>query len=431
MSIISIIGRPNTGKSTLFNRMIGAREAVVHSTPNLTRDRHYGEYEWRDREFILIDTGGIEAEENTAFIKLVEEQADIAINESELILFVVDNKDGITSDDHYIAKKLRLVHDKVLLVINKWDNMLDEIDPDIYSLGFEKIIKVSAEHKVNTDLLKQHIFKNLPLRKIKRKDGIKLAVVGKPNVGKSSFVNTIMRDNRMIVSDIPGTTRDSVDSHMNYKNEHFVLIDTAGIRRASKIKEPTEYYTVLRSKLAIKKSDIIIVIMDVNEGITKQDKKILDEAMESLKPVIICLNKIDLIVDKDKNEYYDELKKKMKFANYLPFINTSFKNSKNVFKILDKSIEMNKYLPLKFKNANLNILLFEIISKRKHPIKPYRRVRFYRLFQVSEKPLKFVVESSAPSNIDNSYKRYIINSMRKELKIPDINFRVYFRDKTA
>ena len=413
MSIISIIGKPNVGKSTLFNRLIGKRDAVVHSTPNLTRDRHYGEFEWRDRIFTLIDTGGIGETQDTAFIKAVEE-----------------HREAITSDDYYIAEKLRPYKDKVILVVNKWDNQNDIITSDAYELGIDCIFPVSAEHQINTDSLKNEIYSMLPERKNRRVDGIRIAAVGKPNVGKSSFINAIMKDNRMIVSETPGTTRDAVDTHMNYKNLHFILVDTAGIRRASRIHEPTEYYTVLRSKLAMKNADIVVVIIDASEQISKQDKKIIEEAIDSLKPVMICFNKTDIIVSEDKNEYYKALRSEFPYAEHIPIINTSFKNNKNVFKVIDKSIELYNMLPLKIPSAQLNILLFEIIAHKKHPIKKNRRVRFYRLYQIRENPVKFVVESSLGANVDKSYKNYIINSIRASLPFNEINFRVYFRSKS-
>ncbi len=430
MSIISIIGKPNVGKSTLFNKLMGRRDAVVHSTPNLTRDRHYGEYEWRDRIFTLIDTGGIEEEKDAPFIKLVEEQVDIAINESDLILFLVDNKSGITEDDLYIAKKIRKYKKRVILAVNKCDNLDDIIDSDVYKLGFDNIIQISAEHKIHTDLLKDEIHNMLPQKKHKDSSGIKFAIVGRPNVGKSSFINAITNDNRMIVSDIPGTTRDSVDTVLKYKKQAIILIDTAGIRRIAKIKEPTEYYTILRSKLAIKKSDIIIVIVDIVEGITSQDKKILNEAMKSLKPVVLVLNKSDALDVDGKNQYYKEIIESINYASFIPVIYTSAKNRKNVHKVIDKGLQLNNLYPIKFKKALLNEVLFEIVSKYKHPIVKRRRPRFYRLRQVSEKPLRFVIEVTRPNNIDNNYKRYIINSIREHLKINEINFEINYVEKT-
>lgn len=431
MSIVSIIGRPNVGKSTLFNRLIGKRDAVVHKTPNLTRDRHYGEFEWRDQLFTLIDTGGIGQSQEADFMKLVEEQADIAINESHLILFIIDNREPLTPDDYYIAGKLRPFKERVMLIVNKWDSEANMINDDVYKLGFDDVFPVSAEHQINTDALKENIYKELPKRKSSRIEGLKLAVVGKPNVGKSSFVNAVMRDNRMIVSEIAGTTRDSVDTHFNYKKRHMIMVDTAGIRRASRITEPTEYYTVLRSKLAMRDADIVIMIIDASSSISRQDKRILEDALNALKPVIICFNKTDIIEADNRNEYYKSMKEDIQYADYLPIINTSFKNSKNVFKVIDKSLELYDRFPISFKSADLNTLLFDIIAKKKHPIKRGKRIRFFRLYQLSGNPVKFVVESSAGSNIDKSYKNYIINAIRRELQIREIVFKVYFRSKQS
>ncbi|PIP13903.1 MAG: ribosome biogenesis GTPase Der, partial [bacterium (Candidatus Stahlbacteria) CG23_combo_of_CG06-09_8_20_14_all_34_7] len=237
MTIVAIIGKPNTGKSTLFNAIIEKRSAIVHDTPNLTRDRHYEEYVHKEKKYLLIDTGGIEEQENTPFIKLVEEQADIAINESDIILFVIDNREEITSDDLYIARKLKKSRNKVVIVANKCDSGENQLNSDIYKLGFETIIQVSAEHRINIEEIKE-----TAMRCSSKDDNnvienaVKFAIIGKPNTGKSSIVNELLNEERMIVSNIPGTTRDSIDSYLDYNGRKLVLIDTAGIRRSSKIK---------------------------------------------------------------------------------------------------------------------------------------------------------------------------------------------------
>lgn len=429
MALISIIGRPNTGKSTLFNAMIGKRQAVVHNTPNLTRDRHYAQYEWRDRTFTLIDTGGIEEGSDAPFIKLVEQQADIAINESDAIIFLVDNRAGINPDDRYIASKLRASAKTVILAVNKCDEPDTIPDPDIYKLGFDNIMTVSAEHKLNTDRLKEMVYSNTKLGKRREQEGIKFAVIGKPNVGKSSFINGLINDERMIVSDIPGTTRDSVDTYMNYQKQLLVLIDTAGIRRMARINEPTEYYTILRSRLAVKRADVVIVIIDSTEGVTHQDKKILSEAMDSLKPVIIAVNKTDALEDA-KEEQYKEIRDKLDFADFMPIVFISAKNRRNLPKVIDKALEMYNMLPMEFPKRDLNTMLFEIVSKVKHPIVNRRRPRFYRMYQVTSNPVRFVIEASRPSGIDSNYKRYIMNSVRRELNLINLNFVINYREKS-
>lgn len=430
MALISIIGKPNSGKSTLFNALVGRRQAVVHNMPNLTRDRHYGDFEWRERDFTVIDTGGIEEGSDAPFIKLVEQQADIAINESDTIIFLIDNKNGINSDDRYIADKLRVSSKTVILAVNKCDEPGQLPDPEIYTLGFENVISLSAEHKINTDRLKDMIHSVTAQGRKREPEGIKIAVIGKPNVGKSSFINALINDERMIVSDIPGTTRDSVDTMLNYKKQRLILIDTAGIRRMARINEPTEYYTILRSRLAVKRADIIIVIVDSTEGGTHQDKKILKEAMDSLKPVVIAVNKTDLLETGSKEDEYKEIQSRLDFADFVPMIFASAKNKRNLFRVIDKSLGIYNTLPMEFSKRDLNTMLFEIVSKVKHPVVGTRRPRFYRMHQVSSNPVRFVIEMSRPSGIDTGYKRYIMNSVRKELSIDHLNFVITYREKS-
>ncbi|MEO0282208.1 MAG: ribosome biogenesis GTPase Der [candidate division WOR-3 bacterium] len=434
MNIVSIIGKPNVGKSTLFNALLGRRDAVVHSTPNLTRDRHYDRIEIDNKEFVIIDTGGIEENpKKVTFSELVEQQVDIAINQSDLILFVVDNKNGITGDDYYIANKLRSRKNDVILVINKCDDYESLLDSEIFKLGFESYIQISAEHKLNISSLKETMvsrYKNVERDQF-FKDGLKIAIVGKPNTGKSTIVNALLNENRMIVSDIPGTTMDSIDSYLEYDNKNFVLIDTAGIRRASKIKEPTEYYTILRSKLAMERADVVAVVIDINEKVTFQDKKILGESLALLKPTIVVFNKTDLITEVEKTKFYKEVLGYLEFGEFLPKLFISAKEKKHIYKILEKSYELKSKLPAKFKKSLLNSILFEqIIPNFKHPVlKTGKRPRFYSLTQKSADPIVFILRVNDPENIDRNYRRYIINKIREVLKLSEIPFDVELRSK--
>lgn len=434
MNVVSIIGKPNVGKSTLFNALLGKREAVVHSTPNLTRDRHYEKIEIDGKEFVIIDTGGIEENpKNVTFSDLIEQQVDIAINQSDIILFVVDNRNGITGDDYYIAEKLRRRKKDVILIVNKCDKYDDFPDPDIFKLGFGTYIQTSAEHKLNLSTLKEMLVERYREQKKDGffKEGLKIAIVGKPNTGKSTIVNSLLNENRMIVSPIPGTTRDSVDSYLEYEKNHFVLIDTAGIRRASKIKEPTEYYTILRSKLAMERADVVVVVMDVKEKVTHQDKKILGESLLLLKPTVIVFNKTDLVTGIEKTKFYKEVLENLEFGDFLPKLFISAKEKKHIYRILEKSYELRGKLPIKFKNSLLNTVLFEkIIPNFKHPVlKSGKRPRFYSLTQKSQDPVIFILRVNDPENIDRNYIRYIINKIREVLNLSEIPFDVELRRK--
>lgn len=434
MNVVSIIGKPNVGKSTLFNALLGKREAVVHSTPNLTRDRHYEKIEIDGKEFVIIDTGGIEENpKNVTFSDLIEQQVDIAINQSDIILFVVDNRNGITGDDYYIAEKLRRRKKDVILIVNKCDKYDDFPDPDIFKLGFGTYIQTSAEHKLNLSTLKEMLVERYREQKKDGffKEGLKIAIVGKPNTGKSTIVNSLLNENRMIVSPIPGTTRDSVDSYLEYEKNRFVLIDTAGIRRASKIKEPTEYYTILRSKLAMERADVVVVVMDVKEKVTHQDKKILGESLLLLKPTVIVFNKTDLVTGIEKTKFYKEVLENLEFGDFLPKLFISAKEKKHIYRILEKSYELRGKLPIKFKNSLLNTVLFEkIIPNFKHPVlKSGKRPRFYSLTQKSQDPVIFILRVNDPENIDRNYIRYIINKIREVLNLSEIPFDVELRRK--
>ncbi|MGE3063848.1 MAG: ribosome biogenesis GTPase Der [bacterium] len=430
MTVVAIIGRPNTGKSTLFNAMIGKRAAIVHDTPNLTRDRHYGEYSYGDRKYLLIDTGGIEKENNTPFIKLVEEQADIAINESDVILFVIDNRQEVTSDDLYIAKKLRSWKKKVIIVANKCDAGDNPLNQEIYTLGFDLIVSISAEHRLNINEIKDHVAEHASKTGDSSvPEGVKFAIIGKPNTGKSSIINGLLNEERMIVSDIPGTTRDAVDSLLEYNDRKIILIDTAGIRRAAKIEEPSEYYTILRSKLAVRRSDVVVVVMDIMDKVTFQDKRILDESLDFYKPTVLVFNKTDKITDTEKTRVYKEVSEKLEFENYLPKMFVSAKEKKHTTKIIELGLKLKDSLPMHFPKHNLNTLLFEIVSQHKHPIIRKTRPRFFTLEQVSDEPIRFLIRSSMSDSIDNNYKRYIINSLREKLKIGGLPFELTFKEK--
>ena len=310
--VVAIVGRPNVGKSTLFNRLAGNRISIVESEPGITRDRIYADIEWLEKSFILVDTGGIETDSDDLIIKKMRQQAQLAIEEADLLLFVVDGRSGITNLDQEIADYLRKTNKKILLLINKVDDfsLVDEITWQFYSLGFEEIIPISAEHGKNVGDLLEKIVDNLPLLEDDELDNeaLNIAIIGKPNVGKSSLVNYLAGYERVIVSDIPGTTRDAIDTLVEIKGVKYNLIDTAGMRRKARIKDSVEYYSVIRTIRAIDRADAVLMLIDATEGVTGQDKKIVGYAHDNGKAIVLAVNKWDL-VEKETNTM-EEYKKK-------------------------------------------------------------------------------------------------------------------------
>ena len=308
--IIAIVGRPNVGKSTLFNNLIGDKIAIVDDLPGVTRDRLYRDTEWSGSEFVIVDTGGLEPRNNDFLMTKIKEQAEVAMNEADVILFVVDGKAGLNPLDDEIAYILRKKNKPVILCVNKIDNYFEQQDDiyDFYGLGFEYLVPISGEHKVNLGDMLDIVVEIIGRMDFPEEDEdvLKLAVIGKPNAGKSSLVNKLSGSERTIVSDIAGTTRDAIDTLIEYKDNKYMIIDTAGIRRKSKVEESLEYYSVLRALKSIKRADVCILMLDAKEGLTEQDKRIAGIAAEELKPIIIVMNKWDLVENKNNVTYFAE-----------------------------------------------------------------------------------------------------------------------------
>jgi GTP-binding protein len=338
--IVAIVGRPNVGKSTLFNRLVGGRKAIVADIPGGTRDRLYDSSEWLGREFIIIDTGGIRFDAGELFAREVKLQAELAIDEADVIIFVVDTKEGITHEDEQVAAILRRSKKPVVVAANKVENFDKQLGYfEFYNLGLGEPIPVSAMHGRNTnDLLDAVIALFAPLSAYKEDpDAIKIAIVGRPNVGKSSFVNALLGQERVIVSEVPGTTRDSIDTSLKYGGNQYILIDTAGIRKKSRIKEPTEKYSVIRSLKSIERADVVIVMLDASEGVNEQDQRIAGYVHEQGKASILVVNKWDL-VEKDEhtmNKFDKEIREDLKFMAYSPILYISAVTRKRIFKVLE------------------------------------------------------------------------------------------------
>lgn len=417
-NIVAIVGRPNVGKSTLFNKLVGDRVSIVNNEPGVTRDRLYRNIEWVGNEFVLVDTGGLEPHNNDFIMQKIKDQAWVAIDQANVVIFLVDGKAGITALDEEVANILRKKDKNVIVAVNKIDNFQKEEENilEFYTLGFEDVIGISAEHKVNLgDMLDLVVSKFSDLSNASIEQGLKISVLGRPNAGKSSFVNKLLNQERSIVSDIAGTTRDSIDTNFNYMGENYTIIDTAGIRKKSKLEDSIEYYSVLRAIKAIDRADVCVLLLDAHEFITEQDKKVASLIYEAKKPMIIAINKWDL-VEKDNNsvkEFTEKVKNEMAFINYVPVITMSALTGKRIFEVLKLVKTLNEEYHKKITTGILNQVLSDIITQNPVPTRKGRAVKINYVTQVSVAPPKFVFFSNNPELVHFSYKRYIEKKFRE------------------
>jgi GTP-binding protein len=433
--IVAIVGRPNVGKSTFFNYLAGRRISIVEDTPGVTRDRIYTEVEWRNRKFTLIDTGGIEPYSEDKIMQQMKNQAEIAIETADVIVFMVDMKDGLTASDREVATMLRKSRKPVILTVNKVDKVGD-LPPEVYefyNLGMDNLMTVSSIHGLGVGDLLDEIYKYFPDEVDEEYDEevIKVAVIGKPNAGKSSLINKILGEERVIVSDIPGTTRDAIDTYVENDEGKFVFIDTAGIRRQSRINENIERYSTIRSWTAIERADVCLIMIDAVEGVTEQDTKIAGYAHEQGKASIIVVNKWDL-VEKDTGtleEYRKTVLEKLGFMLYAPVMFISAKTGQRV----DKIYELVKYVAnqaaLRISTGVLNDLLNEAIAMVQPPSDKGRRLKIYYMTQASVKPPTFVLFVNNMELMHYSYERYLENQLRKSFGFEGTPIRFIIREK--
>lgn len=432
--IVAIVGRPNVGKSTLFNKLVGDRAAIVDNQPGVTRDRLYRDTEWNNKEFVLVDTGGLEPRNNEFMMTKIKEQAEVALNEADVILFIVDGKAGLTALDEEVAYLLRKKNKPVIVCVNKIDNYLSQQDDliDFWALGFDDLIGVSAEHKTNLGDMLDLIVKNFENIELpEEEEGLKIAIIGKPNAGKSSLVNKLCGKNRTIVSDIAGTTRDAIDTVVEFKEKRYVLIDTAGIRKKSKVDEALEYYSVLKALKAIKRADICFLIFDGSEGLTEQDKRIAGIAHEEKKPIIIVFNKWDLI-KKDKNtmnEKREELLAELPFLSYAPFEFISALTGQRTINLFETSNKIYEEYTKKISTGLLNTIINESVIMNPPPTRKGRVTKINYATQVSIAPPKFVLFSNYPELIHFSYMRYIENKLREAFGFEGSPIEIVFEKK--
>ena len=433
--MVAIVGRPNVGKSTFFNYIAGKRISIVEDTPGVTRDRVYAETNWRGRNFTLIDTGGIEFNEEDDISMQMKEQAEIAIAMADVILFVTDIKQGVTAADEEIALMLRKSKKPIILVFNKADKFGKEV-PEIYefySLGLGEPFRVSSVNAIGIGDVLDEIYENLPEKQEGEDDTseIKVAVIGKPNVGKSSLINKILGENRLIVSNIAGTTRDAIDSEFENNYGKYIFIDTAGIRRHSKIEERIEKFSVARTLLAIQRADVCILMIDAKEGVTEQDTKIAGEAHEAGKGVIIAVNKWDLL-EKDNGtveKYTKEVYNKLPYLDYAPIIFISAKTGQRVEKIFNIINNVAQQNALRVSTSVLNQVLNEAIAVVQPPTDKGRRLKIYYMTQATTKPPTFVVFVNDKKLFHFSYERYLVNQLRKEFGMQGTPIRMIAREK--
>lgn len=416
--VVCIVGRPNVGKSTLFNRIVGRRISITEDVPGVTRDRIYAEAEWLNKYFILIDTGGIEPFSEDTILSQIRRQAEMAIETADVIIFVVDGLGGITGPDMEIANMLRKSGKNILLVCNKIDTPKTPHDIyEFYELGLGDPIVISAEQSLGLGDLLDEVVDKFPSEKDTDYDEniVKIAVIGKPNVGKSSLINNILGEERVIVSNIPGTTRDAIDTYFERGDEKYVFIDTAGIRRKRSVFENVERYSVIRSYTAIERADVCILIIDGTEGVSEQDARIAGEAHEKGKGLIIAVNKWDL-VEKSTNtnlEYEKKIREVLSFVTYAPIVFISAKTGKRVNKIFDLINNVYKNCTNRIKTGILNDIINEAVILNQPPTDKGRRLKIYYGTQVGIKPPKFVIFINDKELLHFSYTRYLENQFRQ------------------
>ena len=432
--VVAVVGRPNVGKSTFFNRVVGRRVSIVEDTPGVTRDRIYAEAEWCGTHFALIDTGGIEPNTSDVILAQMREQAEIAMETADVIIFMVDGKDGLTHADEEVAVMLRRTGKPVFVVANKIDNPKNLPDHfyDFYELGIGEVFAISAANMLGLGDVLDEVVKNFPDGEATDDEDItKIAVIGKPNVGKSSIINKLVGENRVIVSNIAGTTRDSIDTPFTWEGEDFILIDTAGIRRKSKVHENIEKYSVVRAVAAIERCDVCLLMIDASEGVTEQDKKIAGIAHESGKGLMVVVNKWDLI-EKETNtmrDYEKEIRKELPFMSYAPMVFISVMTGQRVDNVMVMAKSIAETRAMRVPTGQLNSLITDAMMLQPPPSDKGKHLKVYYATQVGVKPPLFSFQINKRELFHFSYARYIENKIRDAYGFQGTSIKFVFREK--
>ena len=433
--IVAVVGRPNVGKSTLFNALAGEKISIVKDTPGITRDRIYADITWLDKSFTLIDTGGIEPDSSDVILKQMREQAQIAMDTADVIIFLVDVKQGLQDADSKVADMLRRSHKPVILVVNKVDNF-DKYMADVYefyNLGIGDPVPVSAANRLGIGDMLDLVCEHFPDMNDEEEedDRIRVALVGKPNVGKSSLINKLLGENRLIVSDIAGTTRDAVDTDISYNGKDYVFIDTAGLRRKNKVKEDLEHYMILRTVSAVERADVVVMVIDASEGVTEQDAKIAGIAHDRGKAVIIAVNKWDAIEKDDKTIYRftEDVRNTLSFMQYAEILFISAVTGQRLPKLFETIDMVSENHAMRVATGVLNEIMAEAVAMQQPPSDKGKRLRLYYITQASVKPPTFVIFVNDKELMHFSYTRYIENQIRETFGFKGTPLRFIIRER--
>lgn len=431
MPTVCIVGRPNVGKSTLFNKLVGKKISIIEDTPGVTRDRIYGEVNYRGYNFNLIDTGGIDVSKEL-FNDEIKVQVEIGVIEAEKIIFVVDAKEGLTANDLEVRDLLRKSGKEVIVAINKVDNKQAEKHLyDFYELGFDKYIEISGEHNKGIADLLDEIVIDFKQKEKEETDITKICVIGRPNVGKSSLVNALLNEERVIVSNVAGTTRDAIDIDFKYDKEDYILIDTAGMRKKGKVFEAIEKYSLLRSMRAIDRADICLLVINREEGIIEHDKHIAGYAIEKGKGIIIVVNKWDTVEEKDKDikNFTKELREEFKFIPYAPIVFLSALTKKRIHTLMPEVKKVKQNIIKEIKTSTLNNIIQEAYQLNPAPSYKGKRLKIYYVYQTGTKPPKFTFNVNDKGLVHFSYERYIENKIRENFDFEGTPIQIQFKNK--
>lgn len=433
--LVAIVGRPNVGKSTLFNKISGQRISIVEDTPGVTRDRIYADVSWLDKHFTLIDTGGIEPKTDDEILAQMRRQAQLAIEMADVVVMMTNVHDGVTANDYDVASMLLKAKKKIVLAVNKVDSIGEPPFEfyEFYNLGLGDPIAISSTHGLGVGDLLDEVTKKFPddAQTEEDEDEIKVAVIGKPNAGKSSLINKILGEERVIVSNIAGTTRDAIDSHYEKDGDKFLFIDTAGMRKRGKIDENVEHYSVVRSLAAVDRSDVCVIMIDANEGITEQDTKIAGYAHEQGKSCIFAVNKWDIVAKNDKTmkEFKNRIREEFAFMSYAAMVFISAKTGQRVDKLLEEIKIVNEQHKRRIKTGMLNDVLNEAMAKQQPPSDKGRRLKIYYCTQASTAPPTFILFANSKELFHYSYLRFIENQMRDAFGFEGTPLKFIIREK--